>query len=319
VVAGTVLARAADAIADATGLGRLLVGSVLLAGATSLPELTVGIAAVRGGMPDLAVGDLLGAGLMNVLILAVLDLSDHSRGKMLSRTAAAHALSGQLSIALAGLVGIGLLTTHRVPEWKLFSAHIWTWLLVVGYLGGLRLVFLDQRISAEAARQAHAQAAAPSGRPLWRSLVEFSAAATTIVIAGPYLAEAAGQIAELSGLGATFVGTTLVAVCTTLPELVTSLAALRLGAIDLCVGNVFGSNAFNMLLFWVLDVVSPGALFATVSPGHILSAVALIVANSVVIMGQLYQSQHRRKLIEPDAWLVILIVVGSIVLVYKFR
>ena len=74
VVAGTALARYADAIAKATGLGRLWIGSVLLAGATSLPELTTDVAAVRLGATDLAVGDLFGSSMANMLILAIIDL-----------------------------------------------------------------------------------------------------------------------------------------------------------------------------------------------------------------------------------------------------
>jgi len=92
IVAGTLLSKYGDWIAELTGLGRLLIGSILLAGATSLPELTVDISAVRLGAVDLAVGDLLGSSLMNLLILAMLDLSHHSRGRMLSKQGAAHAL-----------------------------------------------------------------------------------------------------------------------------------------------------------------------------------------------------------------------------------
>ena len=117
IVAGTFLSKYADAIAELTGLGRLLIGSVLLAGATSLPELTVDISAVRLGTMDLAVGDLLGSSLMNLLILALLDLSYHSRGRMLSKQAAAHALSGSVSAVLTCLIALGLLTG------KLQGAH----------------------------------------------------------------------------------------------------------------------------------------------------------------------------------------------------
>src|SRR3990172_12419645 len=74
VVAGSVLARMADAISEHTGLGRLWVGAVLLAAATSLPELATDVAAVRIGAPDLAVGDLFGSSLANMLILALIDL-----------------------------------------------------------------------------------------------------------------------------------------------------------------------------------------------------------------------------------------------------
>jgi cation:H+ antiporter len=121
VVAGTFLSKFADAIADLTGFGRLLIGSVLLAGATSLPELTVDISAVRLGAVDLAVGDLLGSSLMNLLILALLDLTYHSRGKMLSRQAAAHALSGTLAAALTALVGVGLLTGKALAPYSLLG------------------------------------------------------------------------------------------------------------------------------------------------------------------------------------------------------
>ena len=87
-----------------------------------------------------------------------------------------------------------------------------------------------------------------------------------IFLAGPRLAHVAGQLADLSGLGKTFVGTTLVALCTSLPELVASITALRMKSFDLVIGNVFGSNAFNMILFVPLDAAHPGSLFADISP-----------------------------------------------------
>src|SRR5262245_61882836 len=110
IIAGTFLSRFADAIAERTGLGRLLIGSVLLAGVTSLPELAVDVSAVRAGIPNLALGDLMGSSLCNLLILAILDFSSHSQGKMLSRQSAGHALSGNVSAALIGVVAISLLT-----------------------------------------------------------------------------------------------------------------------------------------------------------------------------------------------------------------
>lgn len=165
IVAGTYLSRFADDLAELTGLGRMVVGSVLLAGTTSLPELTVALSAIRLGAADLAVGDLLGASLMNLLILAVLDLSSRSRGKMLSPQSAAHALSGGVSGVLTLLVALGLLVG---PAWKglaLGGVSAGLWLVVLGYGLGARLVYLDQRISL---RTAHEQAL-PTG-PAARSL-----------------------------------------------------------------------------------------------------------------------------------------------------
>lgn len=319
IVAGTFLSKYADAIAELTGLGRLLVGSVLLAGTTSLPELTVDISAVRMNLADLAVGDLLGSSLMNLLILAVLDLSHHSRGKMLSRQAAAHALSGSLSAALIALVALGLLTGKTLAPYSILGVSPAIYVLIFAYVFGVRLVYLDQRIAARTAAEAGVQVPSPATMTLGRALFAFSLCALAILIAGPYLAEASGQLAERTGLGGTFVGTTLVAFSTSLPELVATLAALRLGAFDLAIGNVFGSNAFNMILLAPLDVLHEGSLLAAASPGHAITCVAAILATQVAVLGQLYQSETRTRLIEPDAWLVILIVIGALVLIYYAR
>ncbi len=314
VVAGTFLSKFADAIADLTGLGRLLIGSVLLAGATSLPELTVDISAVRLGAANLAVGDLLGSSLMNLLILAVLDLTHHSRGKMLSKQAAAHALSGSLAAALTALVGLGLLTGNALAPFTLFGVSPAIYLLVISYALGVRLIYLDQRIAARAAGPE--AAAPPPGMTLTKAIAGFAICSVVILVAGPFLAHAADELARQTGLGGTFVGTTLVAFSTSLPELVATLAALRLGSHDLAIGNIFGSNAFNMILLAPLDAVHQGSLLAAVAPGHTITCFAVVLAMLVTIMGQLYQSEMRTRLIEPDAWLVILIVAGSLALIY---
>lgn len=318
IVAGTILANCADAIADATGLGRLLVGSVLLAGATSLPELTVDITSVRLGLADLAMGDLIGSSLANLLILAILDLSRYSRGKMLSKTAAAHALGGLFSIALTALVGLGILAARNFADWTFLGVHVWTWLVAAAYVLGVRMVYLDQRIAARTV--ADESAAGDKGEhrvSLGRSIAVFAGAAAAILLAGPFLAASAGRIAEQSGLGNTFVGTTLVALSTSLPELAASYGALRLGAIDMAVGNLFGSNAFNMLLFVPLDFLSTDSMFVVANPLHAVSAFAVVIASSVVIIGQLYRVERRIPLLEPDALLVILVILGALAIVYS--
>lgn len=316
IIAGTYLSKFADEIAERTGFGRLLIGSVLLAGATSLPELSVDIAAVRSGMADLAVGDLMGSCLFNLLILAVLDLSWHSRGKMLSRQSARHALSGNVSSALLAVVALCLLSKPVLGNSQVVGISVGLWLIVIGYVLGVRLVYLDQ----DASRR---ESAAPlpdsqGGRAgLLRPALGFLAAAAIIVVAGPFLASAAGTIAEMSGLGKSFVGSTLVAFSTSLPELVASLAAIRMGAHDLAIGNVFGSNAFNVLLLVPLDLVHDGPLLGAVSTSHAITSVAAILATMIVVLGQLYQVESRKRLIEPDAWLVLIVIAGSLWLVYR--
>lgn len=313
--AGVVLARAADAIAEKTGLGRLLVGSIALAAATSFPELSVDIAAVRTGHADLAAGDLFGSSLMNLLILAGIDLCRRNGRKMLSREAASHALSATLGIALTALAGCAVLTAGRMPSAEVLRISGWSWAILVAYLLGARMLFIDQRISARVAMETTEKGTTTAG-PLRQSLVVFTAAASVLVVTGPRLAEVADALSDRTGLGGTFVGTTLVALTTSLPELVASLAAVRLGALDLAIGNALGSNAFNMILFVPLDVVHSGPFFQAVSPTHAVTAFAVVIATSIAVLGQLYHVERRLPLIEPDALLVILVIIGALGLVF---
>ena len=314
VVAGTVLTKCADDIAELTKLGRLLIGSILLAGATSLPELAVDISAIRMGAADLAVGDLLGSCLANLLILAVLDLSQTSNGHMLSRRAAAHALSGSMSVALMALVGISLLTGPKLGDVTLFGISPGLIVVAVAYFGGMRIAYYDQREAAKLAPAVTEETHEP--KSLWKAVVGFTVAAAAILVVGPFMAHAADQIAQSTGLGRTFVGTTLVALCTSLPEFVATLTAIRMKAFDLAIGNVFGSNSFNMLLLVPLDLVHPGSLMASVATGHGITCLAAILASQTAIMGQLYNVEKRYWIIDLDAWLVIGIVIGGLALVY---
>lgn len=320
IVAGTALTKFADSIADLTKLGRLLVGSVLLAGATSLPELTVDINAVKLGAPDLAVGDLVGSCLFNLLILALIDLSRHSGGYMFSRTAAAHALSGTASITLTALAAIGIVASRQWPELTFGGVGPGCLAIFVAYLFAARLVFYDQRISAQQPEARGVEVLLPAGKmTLPKAVAGFLAAAAAIVVAGPFLAESAEKLATQSGLGHTFVGSTLVAFCTSLPELVATLTAVRIGAFDLAIGNIYGSNAFNIVLLLPLDLFFPGSLLAAVSPTHAVTCLATILITSVALMGQLYQVESRIRFLEPDAWLVIALVIGSLGMVYLLR
>lgn len=322
IVAGTILTRCADALADLTGLGRLLVGSILLAASTSMPELTVDMSAVRMGLPDMAVGDLMGSSLFNLLILAVIDLMHHSRGRLLSRASAAHALSAVVSIALAAIAAIGILLGRRSARFALLGVDATSIAILVVYVLGARLIFFDQRVAAENRPGNSQDVLMPAGKRMTfrRACAGFTAAAAAILAAGPYMASAAGNLAELTGLGGTFVGTTLVALSTSLPELVASLTAVRMGAFDLAAGNVFGSNAFNMVLLLPLGAVHrQGALMSAISPNHALTCLATIVVTCVAVAGQLYSVERRVKLIEPDALLMILLIAGAIALLYAIR
>jgi len=317
VVAGSFLTRFTDRIARVTGLGRTLAGVVLLALATSLPELTIGCNAALIGAEDLTAGDLLGSSLMNLLLLAVLDLTHYSRGKMLSSAAAAHALGGGASIMLTALALLFLLAR---PGWSLFGwVGAEAFVLVAGYAFSLRLLYVQQRVAAQQDEAVGVGKAEPPSYSLRGAVLGYLLAAAAIFAAAPFLARAADRLAVQTGLGGTFMGTTLVALSTSLPEAVTTLAAVRRGAIDLAIGNIFGSNVFNMVIFAAVDLFQAGPLFAALSPTHAVTAAWVILITAVALMGQLYRAERRYWVFEPDATLVILLVLTALATVYLLR
>lgn len=312
VAAGVVLARCGDRIAELTGLGRSLVGMVLLATATSLPEFTVAWNSVRIGAIDLTIGDVLGSSLINLLILAVLDLSSRQRGQMLSNMAAAHALSATASILLTSIVTLFLVLDVHWTLWRMGPGTV---AVFVAYLFTLRLVYFDQQF----ALKLQPPAEEATARPWWPYAAGFLAAAAVVLLAGPRLAHTADELAALTGLGRTFFGTVFVASVTSLPEIVTTLEAVRMGSRDLAIGNIFGSNAFNMIIPALGDLASGQPILTLASDTHLITAVAVILVTAVATMGLLYRAEKRYWLIEPDSALVMLLVFGAFGLVFYYR
>jgi cation:H+ antiporter len=308
--AGAVLARTAHAIAELTGVGHLWVGSMLLAASTSLPELAIDVIAVRLGSPDLAVGDLFGSSMANMLILAALDLA-FPRRRLLRQAAFDHALFASLAVSLNA--GAALFVLVRL-ELSVLGVSPGAVALGLAYLVGSRAVFRQAR-SAEAGSSPGAAAAPAAG--LRRAALRFAAAAAIVLAAAPILTGSAQAIAELSGLGETFVGTWLVGLTTSLPELVVSAAAIRLGSFDLAVGNLFGSNAFNMAIFLALDLAEPrGAIFALVDPAHVVSALFAVILTSLGLAAIVYRAERRLPLIDVDSRLMILVYGLAIAVMY---
>ncbi|MEW6058122.1 MAG: sodium:calcium antiporter [Bdellovibrionota bacterium] len=307
IVAGLILTKCADRIAEVTGFGRALIGSILLAGATSLPELMVDINAIRSIQPDLAVGDLLGSSLLNLLILALLDsLFRHPR-RSFSNEFASHAQTAILSINLTALVGIGILAQLSV---SIFGVGIFMWIVGFVYLIGIKLNFSHQSTN--------------TNRFTWKNtlatpIIGFIGSTVMISLAAPYLVQAADELATITRLGHSFVGTTFVALATSLPELVATLAAFRMRTPDLALGNIFGSNTFNMILFFPLDVLYPGILLSSVRPMHALTAFCIVAVSSVAVLGQVSRKREKTRLWEPSSELIVLMTLGSLYLLYYVK
>jgi cation:H+ antiporter len=301
------LARAADTIADTTGLGRAWVGVILLGASTSLPEVMTDINAALLKVPDIGVGDLMGSTLANMLILALLDLV-YARERILEKVAVNHAVVGLLAVAVTMIAGIAISTGGLG---RIGHVGVESFLIVGVYLLGMRVFYqMTQTASAglipDAPDAAGRESAADRRRLLRGALWTFALAAFALVVVTSLLVLSAEALSVESGLSQTFVGTLLVGITTSFPEMAATVAAVRLGAVDLAVGNIFGSNAFNMCVLLFMDIAYvDGPVLAAVSPAHVLTAQLAALSLSFGLLGLVSRLERRSAVTRFGSLLVV--------------
>jgi cation:H+ antiporter len=307
--AGYVLSRSADRLADLNGWGRGWVGLALLASVTSLPELASGISAVAFvNAPNLAVGNALGACVVNLGFLVIVDAVQ--RHQPIYRAASAtHLLSAAFGVVMLGFVALSLLVGMRAPS--LFQVGAFSPLLLGLYLLALRSVQAHEQ-QALAAAAPLPDAAAPPAAEVRREWRRFGLAAATVVAAGLWLPEAADRLAAELQLPRSFVGTIFMALVTTLPEMAVTLSALRLGALDMAIGNLLGSSLFNVMILAIDDLFyRHGPLLAAADPVHAGTAVTAMVMSALVIVGLLMRPQGR--VLRVTSWVSVGLVAAYLV------
>jgi cation:H+ antiporter len=289
-VAGPALARSGDMIAQRTGLSRSWIGLLLLATATSLPELFTGVSAVTvANAPDIAVGDALGSCIFNLAILVVLDASSRD-GSVFDRMDQGHVLTAGFGVILIGFAGASLLLGPNGFAPNLFHVDLFTPILIALYLVAMRAAF-----DYEARRPAPDAASDPEPKTgIGKAIAGYLGAAAVVAGAGLWLPFVGLDISDAMGWRTTFVGTLFVAAATSTPEMIVTLAALRLGALDMGIASLLGSNLFNMVVLAVDDIAyRPGALFATASPTHAVTAFAAVIMSGIVIVALLNRPSAR--------------------------
>jgi cation:H+ antiporter len=284
------LTAQADVIANTTSLGGVWAGSLVLAGATSLPEILTDVNAALMDAPDIGVGDLLGSTLANLLILAVLDLRVRG-GRLLHSVGEQHARVAVLGAVLTAMAGVAI----AGGGWgRLGHVGLDTVAIAAVYVGAMRLLYRSRRRSGAGSRAP----ALPSPARLTRPLGGIGLATAGLALVTPVLVRSADALANETGVSEAFVGTLLVGVATSFPELAATMAAVRLRAFDLAVGNIMGSNAFNMTILVMMDVVYVrGPLLSLVSRLHVVTvglAVACIGLATVAMRSKVAGARSRR-------------------------
>jgi cation:H+ antiporter len=318
VYSGIRLSKYGDIIAEKTGLGRAWVGLVLMASVTSLPELVTGISSVTfAGVPDIAVGDVLGSCVFNIFIIALLDAAY----RVMPISAKAHQgniLSAAFGILLLSVVAASIfLNEHISPlgwigPYSIFFAVI--------YFIAMRLIYFYSKRQIAALIKEKAVELRYPDISMKTAVIQYSLNAVIVIIAATFLPKVGVGIAETTGLGQTFVGNIFIAVSTSLPELVVSFSAVKMDAVDLAIGNLFGSNIFNVFILALDDIFFiKGPLLSFANPNHIVSALSAIVMTAIAIIGLTYRAEKKPMFLAWDSMGIVVIYVVNLMVLYMLR
>ena len=310
VVAASFLTAAADVIATRMGLGRLWVGSLLLAGATSLPELVTAVAAAMGGSAELAAGNILGANMLNMSNLAIL-LALLGGREVFRQLAPQQSWVAGSAILLTAMATIFAATQI---DFKLLAVSIPAVSIIVVYVVISRI--LRQRsMAAEESAEVEEE---PAHSLAWGWLV-FLAAAAAVFVSGPALAISAEAIADATGIGSSFVGVLALAVVTTLPELTTTFAAFRMKAYDLGLANMYGTNSFNIVALAAADLAyTDGSLYSFTNASTVSAGIFALLLMSLGLVWLVRRRPLKQfSLVEPSPPLFVVIYLIGLAVVFQ--
>ncbi len=318
VYSGTRLSKYGDIIAEKSGIGRAWIGVVLMASVTSLPELVTGISSVTyAGVPDIAVGDVLGSCVFNLLIISILDAM-HPISPISSKAYQGHVLSAGFGILLLSIVTISISMRSHVMSFGWIG--LYTLIFIFIYLISMRLIYFHEKKHFSVLVREKAIELRYEDISTRTAILNYIVNALFVTTAAVFLPKIGEGIAETTGLGQTFVGNIFIALSTSLPEVVVSISAVKIGALDLAVGNLFGSNIFNIFILALDDIFFiKGPLLSHANQNHIISALSAIIMTSFAIIGLTYRSEKKILFLSWDTIAILLVYITNLILLYMTR
>jgi len=295
VFAGTKLTKYGDAIAEKTRLSGAWIGLLLLATITSMPELVTGISSVTiVDVPDLAVGTVMGSNLFNLSLIVLMDVLYRDM-PLLSAASRKHLASASLCILIIALAGIGIIMGNQDHGVSFGKFDLFSLLLILSYLSGLTVMSRLETGTAAIMRSGEIPKPHYSDMSLRRTGLSFTIAGIVIIGASIWLATIGDEIAETTGWEASFVGSLFLAVISSLPELTVCIAAIRLGAVDMAIADLLGSNMFNTgIIIAASDIAYRGdSILYSASLSLAWAAMIAIAMTIVVMAGILFPAKQK--------------------------
>lgn len=224
----------AAGIASRLGIPQLIIGLTIVAMGTSAPEAAVSISSAMKGSADITIGNVVGSNILNVLVILGLT----------SSIVAIKVAKSTVRVEIPFMIGISvlLLVLGLTGNVITLAEGVVFWLVFIVYLAYLFMMAKKGKESNE-----ETEGKAGKKKPVWLLIVLIIVGAVMIVLGSDFAVDGASAIAAALGLSERFIGLTIVALGTSLPELVTSVTAAKKGNADIAIGNIVGSNIFNIL------------------------------------------------------------------------
>lgn len=315
-VAGVVMARQADVIADRTGFGEALVGGVLLGASTSLSGTVASVSAALEGHAVFAVSNAVGGIVGQTAFLAVADIL-YRRANL--EHAAASITNLIQSAMLIVLLSVPLLA-ESLPSVTVAGVHPATIILFLLYLWGIRLASSTRNgpmwrpeLTDETRQDLPDDEASSRSPDTPVLLIQFGLLSFGVGVAGWVIAESGLQISAQAGLSETLVGAVMTATATSLPELVTTVAAVRRGALQLAVGGIIGGNTYDVLFLALSDVAyRDGSIYHAIDPHTRFWIILAILMTGILLLGLLRRERHGIANIGFESASIIVLYAGAI-------
>jgi cation:H+ antiporter len=321
---GSRLAGYVDGIARQTGLAQGFAGVLLLGGITSLPELATVVTSAWTGNAPLAVNNLLGSASINILLLAIAD-AVLGRGALTS-------VIGKPATLLQGTLGMMLLAVVTaviiVGDVGVLGVGIGSSLLLLMCVAALwlssgyerRYVWTTTHDGADPFKTASDDEEHHSSdeQPFSGLVVKTAGLGSLILVAGFLLSQTGDAIAQQTGLGTSLVGLVLVGFATSLPELSSIIGAVRIRRYELAVGDIFGTNIFNIALIFVADVAYRGeAVLSSSGSFEAVAALLGLVLTGIFVLGLLERKDETIARMGYDSLAAIAVYAVSLVVLYR--
>ena len=222
----------ASGIADKLGIPQLVIGLTIVAMGTSAPETAVSITAAMNGTAGIAVGNVIGSNILNVLV--ILGLSSVITSIAVAKTTVRYEIPIMLAVTC-------LLLVFGYTGGKIY---LWEGMCLLACFA-LYILYMFVMIKKG---QMQSEEVESLQKPVWKLAIICVVGLALIILGSDVTVDAATHIAKEIGLSEKFIGLTIVALGTSLPEMFTSVIAARKGKADIAIGNIVGSNIFNILL-----------------------------------------------------------------------